>query len=56
MLGGWLLIIHRLVRANQFNEISVFRISETLQERNVSNSGAKRALEAENMLGWIGAM
>lgn len=53
MLRGWLLIIHG---ANQFNEVSVFLISETLQERNVGNSGAKRALAGESMLGWIGAV
>ena len=57
MLRGWLLIIHVLVRANQFNEVSVFLISETFQKRSVGNFGAKRDLMGKkNMLGWIGAM
>lgn len=47
MLRGWLLIIHVLVRANQFNEVSVFLISEIFQERSVGNFGAKRALMGE---------
>ena len=42
MLRGWLLIV---VRANQFNEVSVFLIAE--------NFGAKRALMGKNHA-WLG--
>ena len=54
MLRGWLLIIHVLVRANQFNKISVFLISETLQERSGGNFGVKKALMGKktHLDGW----
>lgn len=55
MLRGWLLIIHVLIRANHYSKVTFFLISETLQNRNVGNFGAKRALTGEDRLEWTGA-